>query len=125
MSTKIALAAAAVAAMALAAPAMAADADAGAKVFKSQCSACHTVEGKNKVGPHLDGVVGRPAGTVEGFHYSNANKSSGITWTPDVLDKYITNPKGVVPGTIMPYAGLKNDAQRADLIAFLESMSKK
>lgn len=124
MSTKIALAAAAVALMALAAPAMAADAEAGAKVFKAQCSACHGVDGKNKVGPHLDGVVGRTAGQVEGFKYSNANKSSGIVWTPEVLDKYITNPKAVVPGTIMPYAGLKNDEQRADLIAYLQSVSK-
>jgi cytochrome c len=99
------------------------NADEGAKVFKSQCGVCHRVDGKNAVGPHLDGVVGRHSGTIEGFHYSAANKGSDITWTEDVLDKYITNPKEIVPGTIMPYAGLKDDAKRADLIAYLKSVS--
>jgi cytochrome c len=60
---------------------------------------------------------------VAGFKYSNANKTSGITWSEDVLDKYLTNPQAVVPGTTMPYAGLKDDTQRGDLIAYLKSVS--
>jgi cytochrome c len=114
---------AALAALTLSHSAFAADAAAGEKVFKTQCSACHATEaGKNRVGPSLAGVVGRTAGAVEGFKYSAANKGSGITWTAEVLDKYIDNPKGVVPGTIMPYAGLHDAGQRADLIAYLETL---
>jgi cytochrome c len=101
----------------------AADADAGQAVFKTQCGICHSpLAGKNMVGPSLFGVVGRKSGSIEGFHYSAANKSADLTWTPEVLDKYLTAPKEVVPGTIMPYAGLKDDAKRADLIAYLETL---
>jgi cytochrome c len=101
----------------------AADADAGQAVFKSQCGICHSpLADKNMVGPSLFGVVGRKSGSVQGFHYSAANKSADLTWTPDVLDKYITAPKEVVPGTTMPYLGLKDDAKRADLIAYLETL---
>ena len=104
----------------LAPPANAADPEAGGKVFKVQCSACHgVVEGKKGIGPSLFGVVGRKAGTVADFHYSEANKGSGITWDDATLDRYLVNPRAVVPGTTMPYAGLKNDTQRADLIAYL------
>ena len=103
--------------------AMAADAEAGARVFRTQCGACHVVEaGKNRVGPSLHSIVGRTSGQVEGFKYSAANKGANITWTPEVLDKYLVNPKEVVPGTTMAYAGLKNATQRADLIAYLESL---
>lgn len=99
----------------------AADADAGARVFKSQCGTCHAV-GKNLVGPNLVGVVGRHAGTVEGFRYSAANKAADFTWDAAKLDPYLANPKAVIPGTSMLYAGLKNDTQRADLIAYLETL---
>ena len=74
------------------------------------------------VGPSLFGVVGRKSGSVEGFHYSEANKSADLTWTPEVLDRYLAAPKDVVPGTIMPYPGLKDDAKRADVIAYLETL---
>ena len=122
MSTRIALVIAAVGAMGFAGQAMAADPDAGAKVFKTQCGVCHTTEeGKNRVGPSLHGIVGRTAGQVAGFKYSPANKNSGITWDEATLDKYLTSPKAVVPGTIMTYVGLKDDTQRGDLIAFLKS----
>ena len=102
--------------------AQAADAAAGKDVFKA-CMACHTTEqGKNKVGPSLHGVVGRQAAAVDGFRYSGPMKekaAGGLTWTQENLDAYIKAPKEVVPGGTMAYAGLKDDAKRADLIAFL------
>jgi len=102
---------------------LAADAEAGHTFFKSQCSTCHSpAQGKNAVGPSLFGIVGRPAGQVEGFHYSAANKSSNLTWDAATLDKYLTSPKAVVPGTTMTYAGVKDDAKRADLIAYLATL---
>ena len=101
----------------------AADADSGQAVFKTQCGVCHAVqEGKTMIGPSLFGVVGRAAGKVPGFRYSAASQSTDIVWTPDMLDKYLTAPKAVVPGTTMLYAGLKDDAKRADLIAYLGTL---
>lgn len=95
------------------------DPAAGEKVF-NQCKACHTVEaGKNRVGPSLHGVVGRKAGSVEGFKYSDAMKNSGLTWTPENLDKYLASPKGDVPGNKMAFAGLKKPEDRANVIAYL------
>lgn len=94
----------------------------GERVFKAQCGTCHTVEaGKNRVGPTLAGIVGRKSGQVAGFKYSAANKGAELTWTAEVLDKYLVNPKAMIPGTTMTYIGLKNDQQRADVIAYLEA----
>jgi cytochrome c len=105
------------------ASAVAADATAGQAVFKSQCSVCHSiVAGKNAVGPSLFGIVGRKSGQIEGFRYSAANKNSNLTWDEATLDKYLTSPKAVVPGTIMTYAGVKDDTKRADLIAYLATL---
>ncbi len=102
--------------------AFAADVEAGGKVFKAQCTACHAiVEHKKLIGPSLYGVVGRKAGT-EDYPYSEANKNSGLVWDEATLDKYLTSPKTVVPGTKMTYAGLKNDEQRANLIAYLATV---
>lgn len=102
--------------------AFAADAEAGGKVFKAQCAACHSVvEHKKVIGPSMFGVFGRKAGT-EDFAYSEANKNSGLVWDAATLEKYLTSPKTVVPGTKMTYAGLKNDEQRADLIAYLATV---
>lgn len=101
----------------------AADAVAGQAVFKSQCSICHSpLDGKNMVGPSLFGVIGRKSGSVAGFHYSAANKAAEITWNADILGKYLTSPRDVVPGTIMTYAGLKDADKRADLIAYLKTL---
>ena len=99
------------------------DAEVGSKVFKIQCSACHAaVAGKKGIGPSLFGVVGRAAGTVPDFHYTDANKNSGLTWDAATLDRYLQAPRQVVPGTAMSYAGLKNETQRADLIAYLATL---
>ncbi len=94
--------------------------DAGETIFKRYCAVCHTVEaGKNKIGPSLHGVVGRPAGTAPNYSYSDANKKSGITWTEANLDKYLTNPRAMVPGTKMLFAGIKNPEDRKAVIAYL------
>jgi len=100
------------------------DAGEGKKVFTRVCGACHTdqANGPRKLGPTLFGVVGRKAGSVEGFRYSTANKDSGITWTPEVLDEYLKDPKAKVPGTIMAFAGLKNDTERQNVIAYLQTL---
>jgi len=104
-------------------PAFAADPQAGEHVFKTQCMICHSpVAGRNMVGPSLFCVVGRPAGSIPNFHYSAANRGSGLTWDDGTLDRYLVAPRGVVPGTLMTYAGLKDDAQRADLIAYLGTL---
>jgi cytochrome c len=99
------------------------DAAAGEAVFKSQCGICHSLQaGKNLVGPSLFGIVGRPAGKAPGFHYSPANRDSGLTWDAATLDRYLTSPGTVVPHTIMTYGGLKDAKKRADLIAYLSTL---
>jgi cytochrome c len=106
-----------------AAPARAQDATAGQAVFKSQCTICHSATaGKNMTGPSLFDIAGRKAGQVAGFHYSEANKNSGLTWDAATLDKYLTSPKDVVPHTIMAYPGLKDAQKRANLIAYLATL---
>ena len=110
-------------ALGVAIPAHAHDAEAGLKVFKTQCSICHSpLPGKNMIGPSLAGVVGRQSGKIEGFHYSAATQEAHLTWDETTLNKYLLAPKQVVPGTIMTYAGLKDDKQRADLIAYLVTL---
>ncbi len=100
--------------------AQAQDAAAGEKVF-AVCKACHQVgeTAKNSVGPELNGVIGRKAGTAPGYNYSAANKNSGLTWDETTFREYIKDPKAKVPGTKMVYAGLKDEKKTNDLIAFL------
>jgi cytochrome c len=108
----------------LAQPARAQDAQAGQVVFRSFCGSCHMVKpGMTLVGPSLFEVVGRKAGTAPNYtKYSPANRDSGLVWTPEELDKYLTSPRDVVPGTTMVFPGLKSPKQRADLIAYLETL---
>jgi cytochrome c len=100
--------------------AMAQDAAAGEQVFRRNCSACHTVvAGSNRQGPSLFGIVDRPSGAVPGFHYSTANQNAHLTWNSDTLNRYLTNPRAVVPGTTMTFVGLRSEDDRRNLIAFL------
>ena len=90
-----------------------------------ECAACHSFErGVNNVGPTLAGVVGRKAGELADFRYSAAMKRSGITWTAQTLDEFLADPQHVVPANRMPYAGMTEAADRADLIAYLQKAAK-
>ncbi len=102
-------------------PARAQDVAAGERVF-GQCRACHQVgeTARNGIGPQLNGMFGRKAGSVEGYAYSPANKGSDLTWDEANFRTYIKDPRGQMPGTKMIYAGLKEDARITDLIAYLK-----
>jgi cytochrome c len=103
--------------------ALAADPAARQQIFRAQCSICHSVApGVNSIGPTLFGVVGRLAGSVPGFQYTPEHKKLGVTWDAATLDKYLTNPRAMVPDTTMIYAGLKDDVERANLIAYLQTL---
>ncbi len=97
------------------------DPAAGEKVF-AKCKVCHQIgEGaKNAVGPELNGVVGRKAGTAEGYSYSSANKESGITWDEAALKEYLKNPRAKVPGTKMIFPGLTSEKEIENIIAYLK-----
>ncbi len=94
------------------------DAEHGKPIFQA-CAACHTTDHANRVGPGLGGIIGRKAGTVPGFPYSNAMKQSDVVWDAKILDAYVESPQQVVPGNRMPYAGLKNPTDRMDLVSIL------
>ena len=96
------------------------DAAEGEKVF-NKCRACHAVDQpQNKVGPHLVGVFGREAGSVEDFRYSDALEQSGITWSEETIAEYVADPRGYIPGNRMAFAGLQNESEIADLLAYLK-----
>jgi cytochrome c len=90
-----------------------------------KCQACHTFNkgGRNLVGPNLWGVIGRPKGSEAGFNYSAALKAKGGTWTIDDMNQFINNPRGYIPGTNMTFAGIQRGGERADVIAYLNSLS--
>lgn len=118
------LIAAMLATVAFSLPVAAQDAAAGKDVFK-KCAACHVaVEAKNRVGPHLVGIVGRKAGSVEGFKYSEAmaaKGAEGLVWDEASIADYMRDPKGFVPKNKMAFAGLKKDEDIANLIAYLKA----
>jgi cytochrome c2 len=100
------------------------DAARGEKRFE-ECATCHTTErGVNNVGPSLSGLFERKAGEIAEFRYSPALKKSGITWTPQTLDTFIADPQKQVPGNRMPFAGMPDAGDRADLIAYLQKATK-
>lgn len=108
----------------LSSSAMAGDAALGEKVFK-KCKACHVVDQeKHKTGPHLVNVIGRAAGTADGYKkYSKAMKNSGIVWDEETLNGYLEKPKKYLKGTRMAFAGLKKEEDRANVIAYLKQYS--
>jgi len=105
--------------------ALAADAEAGKAAFK-RCQVCHRLEagGAASIGPNLHGVFGRKAGSVEGFAYSEAMKNSGVVWDDETLAKYLSDPKGFVPGNKMAFPGIKNEAELTNLLAYLKQASQ-
>lgn len=102
---------------------MSGDADAGEKVFR-KCKACHQVgeDAKNRVGPVLNGIVGRAPASAEGFNYSDALVSFGEeneAWTPEMLSAYLEKPRDYIPGNKMSFAGLRKEEDRENVIAYL------
>lgn len=120
-ASRIAIAAgAAIAALAL--DAGAADARAGETIYE-RCAACHSLE-RDRSGPRHCGLLGRRAGSVKDFAYSDAMKRSGIVWTKQALDRFLASPMAAVPGTSMGYAGIGDAKERVDLIAYLEQSNE-
>ena len=112
--------------VAAASPAVAKGDAAKGKLVFAQCAVCHKIDkaGGNGIGPNLYGVVGRPSGSAPGFAYSPALTKLKITWTVEKLDGFLTHPAGAVPGTRMPFAGIKDPASRQDVIAYLIAASR-
>lgn len=96
----------------------------GEKVFR-KCMACHMVDQEqNRVGPHLVGVMGREAGAVEGFNYSDAMKEADVVWDEQTLDQYLADPRGYIPGNRMAFPGLRDEEERANVIAYLKEATQ-
>jgi cytochrome c len=113
------------ASMAAASVAPAQDATAGKSSF-NKCVICHAIGAgaKNKVGPELNGLDGRKSGTAEGYSYSDANKNSGITWNKEQFLDYIKDPKAMMPGTKMAFAGIKDPTEAQNLWAYISSFDE-
>ena len=96
----------------------------GEALFK-ECAACHKLQaGANEVGPSLHGIFTRKAGELGDFRYSPAMKRSGVTWTAETLDKYVADPQAFIPANRMPFAGMSDASDRADLIAYLQKATQ-
>ena len=111
------------AALAIAGPAVAQaqDATAGKQVF-GQCVACHAISDSNGIGPGLKGIDGRKVGSVGGFRYSTAMSATAYAWDAKTLDAFLAAPSKAIPGNAMPFAGLSDPKQRADVIAYLQTL---
>jgi len=97
------------------------DPAAGERVWR-QCQACHVLDAEqNRVGPHLVGIFGREAGAVDGFNYSPQLAGSGIVWDDDTIAAYLADPRGYIPGNRMAFAGLRQEQQILDVIAYMRS----
>lgn len=104
------------------------DVDRGAEIWAKQCKTCHQIgpDARNRIGPQLNGIFGRRAGSVEGFKYSKSMDRAhgdGLTWTLETLDPYIENPKALLSGTRMNFRGMEDPKDRADLLAYLRAFS--
>ena len=97
------------------------DAASGKQAF-AQCAACHAANSTNGLGPSLQGIVGRKAGAFPGFRYSRAMKNAGVAWDDKNLDAFLSDPQKLVPGNVMPFSGVADAKQRADLIAYLKTV---
>jgi cytochrome c len=86
------------------------------------CAACHSTTGSDGVGPHLNGVFGRKAGSVSGFNYSRAMKQANVVWDDKTLAAFIADPQTAVPGNHMPFSGLQDPTQRADVVDYLKTL---
>jgi len=104
---------------------LAQDVEKGANVFK-QCQACHSIGpgAQNKIGPELNGLDGRKAGTVPNYSYSDANKNSGIIWSEQTFKEYIKDPRAKIPGTKMIFPGVKNEPQANDLWVYIKQFDE-
>jgi cytochrome c len=104
--------------------AMAQDLSSGERSF-GKCAPCHSIGpgAQNKLGPELNGLDGRHSGSAPGFHYSEANSTSGIVWSAATFKQYIKNPQATIPGTKMNFAGIKNDQEIDDLWAYIKQFA--
>lgn len=110
--------------VAVAGPAAWADADpaAGKQAF-GKCLACHSPDaGVNKIGPSLHGIIGRPSASVSNFNYSPAMKGANVTWDEATMSRYLTDPRAMIPNTRMIFPGIKNEQERANVIAYLATL---
>jgi cytochrome c len=106
-----------------ASPVQRGDPTAGKQIFMSVCNTCHSAKpGQNYVGPSLFGVIGRPSASEQGYNYSTAFKSAHVTWDVATLDKYLSGPRLMIPGTRMTYPGQPDPAKRANIIAYLQTL---
>lgn len=104
-------------------PAWAGDAASGERLFRTQCGSCHSVQpGRNMLGPSLFGVYGRAYGTAPGFRYPPAGQDAAVVWDERSLDRFLADPRSVLPRTSMLFAGLRTPAARADIVAYLQTL---
>lgn len=97
------------------------DVSRGARLFTA-CEACHAIDSLHRTGPRLSGIIGRKAGTMPDFRYSRAMRNANVVWTEETLDRYMASPQSLIPGNLMPFAGLADAKDRADLIAYLATL---